>query len=1027
MDFKKLNFCYFGFDQIKTELNKKGEEKKILTGLLNLTSRTKLKPEKSYYGAFSTAIITGKQSNITVIDCDSQDAYDFLLQSYPDFKSFYTVKTNNGYHIYCAYTDKLKTTSNSKSKIDIRNDGGLIIAPPTKYTLLNGSIAQYKFIGGVKLGEIPETIIETIIQLGLITNSVKTNSKQYIREVKQELNEEEHYFCEDDITLPDQKLTINLQLYAFFDILNMERLYAYDLWINVGIIFYSLDFPWQAWDLLSRKCVEKYQDSRACYTKWLTFKNKNPNALYVLFGWCKKDDIVSYCKLKKQYNYELVFDAPIVGPDIEYVKIEEDYLLDEKVKGKVYTIKQSIDTHLNRLFNDDSVSSLNIKSPYGTSKTQLLIKTIEKYEPKKILFLSYRKTLTYDIQNNFQKLGFGNYMENELNCNRLIIQCESILKLDYIFNNDEVPQYDLVIIDESEGVLSQFSSRTFDGNGKKSFEYLQAIIANCGKLITLDGDQSNRTYSFVSQFEGTSINIINTIKNNNKIIQLTEDEQQFKEDIFTSLSEGQKLVICSQSANLVDTYGQDIQNQFPNLKVMLYTGQMDDNIKTEHAKNVVEHWAKYDCIIYSPTFEAGVNFDIDHFNKCYCILSKCSSSQRATFQMLARVRKFTSNKILTFTNGIKDYDITEFYTFEEVKRSLINTRDKLDFKYERDVDGKMKRLVKLDSYDINSIYNHVEELNKNEKYILPFFKQLALNKGFQFESIIKGESEKPQAQTGKYDHLIEAQDIDDDMFTYLFEKQKKGTAKKEDKVQLEKEIWKRRLGVKTLDENIMKLYHKKEYLIYNYLSLITPQTITDFIYLDYDKQKQIFKLKIIHQLINKLGFTSIHDDKVIYQKEFEDRMFEVMDETPIFKLEHSEDIRIQFGLSKSQIKITDKTQALKYINEILKSYSIKLERSVIEGKRNDKKNQQYKIVKLNYIDEIVSNLIYSGKVKLSDDSKYIEPTHKVFSNLGVREKPKPKEEPKKVEVVKTIKPKPNKPIIVKSKNFDSFIHKTKIV
>ena len=78
---------------------------------------------------------------------------------------------------------------------------------------------------------------------------------------------------------------------------------------------------------------------------------------------------------------------------------------------------------MNRLFNDDTVSSVNIKSPYGTSKTQLLIKTIEKYQVKKILFLSYRKTLTYDIQNNFQKIGFGNYLENDLNCNRLIIQC----------------------------------------------------------------------------------------------------------------------------------------------------------------------------------------------------------------------------------------------------------------------------------------------------------------------------------------------------------------------------------------------------------------------------------------------------------------------------------------------------------------------------------------------------------------------------------------------------------------------------
>ena len=259
--------------------------------------------------------------------------------------------------------------------------------------------------------------------------------------------------------------------------------------------------------------------------------------------------------------------------------------------------------------------------------------------------------MTYDIQKNFQKIGFGNYLENDLNCNRLIIQCESILKLDYIFNNDEVPQYDLVIIDESERVMSQFNSKTFDGNGKKSFEYLEAIIANCGKLITLDGDQSNRTYSFTSQFEGTSINIINTIKNNNKIIQLTEDEQQFKEDICASLSKGQNLVICSQSASLAETYEQQLKEQFPDKKIMLYVGQMDDNIKTEHAKNVLEYWAEYDCILYSPTFEAGVNFDKEHFDKCYCILSSGSGCQAAVYQMLARVRKFTSNKILTFTNS----------------------------------------------------------------------------------------------------------------------------------------------------------------------------------------------------------------------------------------------------------------------------------------------------------------------------------------------------------------------------------------
>jgi superfamily I DNA and RNA helicase len=107
----------------------------------------------------------------------------------------------------------------------------------------------------------------------------------------------------------------------------------------------------------------------------------------------------------------------------------------------------------------------------------------------------------------------------------------------------------------------------------------------------------------------------------------------------------------------------------------------------------------------------------------------------------------------------------------------------------------------------------VTHSNKSAAELRHRLKQLGINKGFQFESIIKCEDTSiRQSNTGKYDQLIEAKDVDDDTFTYLFEKQKKGTAKKEDKIQIEKEIWKRRLGVKTLDENILKLYHKKEYL-----------------------------------------------------------------------------------------------------------------------------------------------------------------------------------------------------------------------
>ncbi len=66
------------------------------------------------------------------------------------------------------------------------------------------------------------------------------------------------------------------------------------------------------------------------------------------------------------------------------------------------------------------VKVLNIKSPYGTSKTQLMIKAIEIYQPERILMLSYRQTLTLDLKKNFKALGFEDYLTGNIEADRVI-------------------------------------------------------------------------------------------------------------------------------------------------------------------------------------------------------------------------------------------------------------------------------------------------------------------------------------------------------------------------------------------------------------------------------------------------------------------------------------------------------------------------------------------------------------------------------------------------------------------------------
>ena len=55
------------------------------------------------------AILTGKKSNITVLDFDDVEEYDNIIVQHPELKNNYTVKSPNGYHIYFLYNAALKT------------------------------------------------------------------------------------------------------------------------------------------------------------------------------------------------------------------------------------------------------------------------------------------------------------------------------------------------------------------------------------------------------------------------------------------------------------------------------------------------------------------------------------------------------------------------------------------------------------------------------------------------------------------------------------------------------------------------------------------------------------------------------------------------------------------------------------------------------------------------------------------------------------------------------------------------------
>ena len=117
---------------------------------------------------YNIGMATGKTSGITVVDIDLKsgglETWERITERYtvPDT---YTVQTGGGgYHLYFKYTPKMKTGTNLLGPgIDIRNDGGYVIAPPSvhksgkEYTSeinpLQVSAPQ------ARLAEMPESLI----------------------------------------------------------------------------------------------------------------------------------------------------------------------------------------------------------------------------------------------------------------------------------------------------------------------------------------------------------------------------------------------------------------------------------------------------------------------------------------------------------------------------------------------------------------------------------------------------------------------------------------------------------------------------------------------------------------------------------------------------------------------------------------------------------------------------------------------------------------------------------------------------
>jgi len=109
------------------------------------------------FPAANLGLITGKISGITVIDCDDPNLSLAELEAGFGESKFVVSTPSGGRHLYYSFNDENSKTG-YKQKIDVRGEGGLIIAPysfnpdkKTHYIITKGSFDDLTSLTRLKL------------------------------------------------------------------------------------------------------------------------------------------------------------------------------------------------------------------------------------------------------------------------------------------------------------------------------------------------------------------------------------------------------------------------------------------------------------------------------------------------------------------------------------------------------------------------------------------------------------------------------------------------------------------------------------------------------------------------------------------------------------------------------------------------------------------------------------------------------------------------------------------------------------
>jgi len=334
-----------------------------------------------------------------------------------------------------------------------------------------------------------------------------------------------------------------------------------------------------------------------------------------------------------------------------------------------------------------------IKSPKGSGKTAALSAMVEQIrggrfrsdiakqdQAASVLLIGHRQSLIKEAAN---RLGIDCYLDYEsIGGHRnqrfgYAICLDSLPKVTTAGGRtkreakwQKPPQYDVVILDESEQVISHLLSETLrERNGMAAvFASLEFIIRRAKAVYALDADLGLITLHALKALRPDDwdkrLHIVH-----NKPIEVTDrrpmaiykSRKDLQSRMFSRIREGKRCFIASNSKNMVEIIEEMIRSEFGSAaKIMAITSENSrGKVETHFVENIQTEYLKKQVLICSPSLGTGIDISFPdgrcEVDEVIGFFSPHVNKHTDIDQQLARVRNPGAVSIW-FDGGTANYE-----------------------------------------------------------------------------------------------------------------------------------------------------------------------------------------------------------------------------------------------------------------------------------------------------------------------------------------------------------------------------------